>query len=77
MDQLNFARRVIAIVLMLNGRLDSLFPVGSSQELMFRLLGTPSVNKRRVVYDIGHGLPRKGEINEILGWLDRCLGSVK
>ena len=58
-DQLNFAPRVSAPVLMLNGRFDSFFPVGSSQEPMFRLLGTPAANKRRVVYDTGHDLPRK------------------
>ena len=76
-DQLNFAPRVTAPVLMLNGRFDSYFPVGSSQEPMFRLLGTPAANKRRVVYDTGHDLPRKDEIKETLNWLDRYLGPVK
>jgi len=76
-DQINFAPRVTAPVLMLNGRFDSYFPVGSSQEPMFRLLGTPAANKRRVVYDTGHDLPRKDEIKETLNWLDRYLGPVK
>lgn len=76
-DQLNFAPRVKAPVLMLNGRFDFIFPVGSSQEPMFRLLGTPNEDKRRVVYDTGHDIPRDEMIKEALNWLDRYLGPVK
>jgi eukaryotic-like serine/threonine-protein kinase len=76
-DQLNFAPRVKAPVLMLNGRFDYVFPVTSSQEPMFRLLGTPKENKRRVVYDSGHDIPRSEMIKETLNWLDRYLGPVK
>ena len=76
-DQLNFAPRVKAPVLMLNGRFDYIFPVASSQEPMFRLLGTPLEHKRRVVYDTGHDIPRIEMIKETLNWLDRYLGRVK
>jgi serine/threonine protein kinase/formylglycine-generating enzyme required for sulfatase activity/cephalosporin-C deacetylase-like acetyl esterase len=76
-DQLNFAPRVKAPVLMLNGRFDFIFPPGSSQEPMFRLLGTPNYEKRRVVYDTGHNIPRNEMIKETLQWLDRYLGPVK
>ena len=76
-DQINFAPRVRAPVLMLNGRFDYYFPQGSSQEPMFRLLGTPSEHKRLVVYDAGHDLPRAETIKEELNWLDRYLGPVK
>jgi cephalosporin-C deacetylase-like acetyl esterase len=76
-DQLNFAPRVKAPVLMLNGRFDFIFPVGSSQEPMFRLLGTPKENKRRIIYDTGHDIPRTEMIKESLDWLDRYLGPVK
>jgi cephalosporin-C deacetylase-like acetyl esterase len=76
-DQLNFAPRVKAPVLMLNGRFDFIFPPGSSQEPMFRLLGTPKENKRRVVYETGHDIPRNEMIKESLDWLDRYLGPVK
>jgi len=62
---------------MLNGRFDYYFPQGSSQEPMFRLLGTPSEHKRLVVYDAGHDLPRAETIKEELNWLDRYLGPVK
>jgi cephalosporin-C deacetylase-like acetyl esterase len=75
-DQLNFAPRVKAPVLMLNGRFDFIWPPGTSQEPMFRLLGTPIEHKRRVVYDTGHDIPRNEEIKETLNWLDRYLGPV-
>jgi pimeloyl-ACP methyl ester carboxylesterase len=76
-DQLNFAPRVKVPTLMLNGRFDYIFPVRSSQEPMFRLLGAPDEQKRRVVYDSGHDIPRNEMIKESLDWLDRYLGPVK
>lgn len=77
-DQINFAPRVKAPVLMLNGRFDFLFPTGSSQEYMFKLLGTPPEHKRRVLYDTSHDdLPRAEVIKEAVNWLDRYLGRAK
>jgi formylglycine-generating enzyme required for sulfatase activity/cephalosporin-C deacetylase-like acetyl esterase len=76
-DLLNFAPRVKVPVLMLNGRFDFIFPVGASQEPMFHLLGTPKENKRRVIYETGHDIPRNELIKETLDWLDRYLGPVK
>ena len=76
-DQLNFTPRVKVPVLMLNGRFDLFCPVGTSQEPMFRLLGTPTEHKRRVVYDTGHDIPRTELIKETLNWLDRYLGPVQ
>jgi serine/threonine protein kinase/formylglycine-generating enzyme required for sulfatase activity/cephalosporin-C deacetylase-like acetyl esterase len=76
-DQLNFAPRVRVPVLMLNGRFDFIFPEGSSQEPMFRLLGTPKEKKRRVVYETGHDIPQNELIKETLNWLDRYLGPTK
>jgi hypothetical protein len=62
---------------MLNGRFDYIFPVEISQEPMFRLLGTPREQKRRVVYETGHDIPQNELIRESLDWLDRYLGPVK
>ena len=76
-DQLNFAPRVKVPVLMLNGRFDFFYPVETSQEPMYRLLGPPKENKRRVVYETGHNLPRNETIKETVDWLDRYLGPVK
>jgi hypothetical protein len=63
--------------LMLNGRFDFFYPVENSQEPMFRLLGTPNQDKRRVIYETGHNIPRNEMIKESLDWLDRYLGPVK
>jgi len=75
-DQLNFAPRVTAPVLMLNGRYDFVFPPEASQEPMFRLLGTPPEHKRRVLFDSGHDTPHIAMVRESLDWLDRYLGPV-
>lgn len=77
-EQINFAPRVKTPVLMLNGRYDFVFPVESSQNPMFRLLGTPEPHKRHLLFDSGHSIPRTELITETLRWFDRYLGpSVK
>jgi dienelactone hydrolase len=76
-DQINFAPRVSAPVLMLNGRYDFFFPVETSQKLLFQLLGAPKEHKRQVIYDTGHSIPRTEVIKETLAWLDRYLGPLK
>jgi eukaryotic-like serine/threonine-protein kinase len=76
-DPVNFASRIKVPVLMLNGRFDFIFPVGSSQDPMFRMLGTPKEQIHRVVYQTGHDIPRDQMIKETLNWLDRYLGPVK
>jgi formylglycine-generating enzyme required for sulfatase activity/cephalosporin-C deacetylase-like acetyl esterase/predicted Ser/Thr protein kinase len=76
-DELNFAPRVKGPVLMLNGRFDFFYPVETSQDPMFRLLGTPKDRKRHVIYETGHDVPRDEVIKETLDWLDRYLGPVR
>ena len=73
-EAINFAPRVKIPVLMLNGRYDFVFPVESSQIPMFRLLGTPVRDKRHLLFDSGHSIPRKELITETLLWFDRYLG---
>jgi serine/threonine protein kinase/formylglycine-generating enzyme required for sulfatase activity/dienelactone hydrolase len=75
-DGINYVSRVTAPVLMLNGRYDHFFPVDSSQIPMFKLLGTPQENKRQIIYDSGHIVPRNQVIKESLDWLDRHFGPV-
>jgi pimeloyl-ACP methyl ester carboxylesterase len=78
-DRLNFAPRIKAPVLMVNGRYDFTFPVASSQEPLFRLLGSPEQDKRHDLFDAAHDtlLDRTGLIREVLQGLDRYLGAVK
>jgi formylglycine-generating enzyme required for sulfatase activity/dienelactone hydrolase len=76
-DPLNFVPRIKIPVLMLNGRYDHFFPYDTAQIPMFSLLATPPEDKRHVVYDTGHFVPRTQLIKETLDWLDRYLGPVK
>jgi len=75
-DALNFVSRVKQPVLMLNGRYDFFFPVESSQEPFLRLLGSRKEQKKHLVYDMGHNIPRNELIKETLNWLDQYLGPV-
>ena len=76
-DKFNFVSRVKIPVLMVNGRYDHFFPVESAQDPLFRLLGTPEKDKKHVIYETGHAVPRKDFIRETLDWLDKYLGPVK
>lgn len=75
-DPFNFLPRIKIPVLMLNGKLDAFFPLETSQVPMFQLLGTPPEQKRHLVYDAGHLVPRSQFIKETLDWYDRYLGPV-
>jgi eukaryotic-like serine/threonine-protein kinase len=76
-DPINFAPRVKTPMLMLNGRDDFTFPIESSQEPMFALLGSPATDKERKLYDGGHIFPFSRMIKDSLDWLDRYLGAPK
>jgi predicted esterase len=75
-DQINFVSRVTIPTLMLNGRHDFFLPIETSQLPAFHLLGTDPKDKRQVIYETGHNLPRNEMIREVLNWLDRYLGAV-
>ncbi len=72
----NFLPRVRQPVLMLNGRYDFFFPVESTQEPFYRLLGSKQGQKKHLIYDTGHNIPRNELIKETLNWLDLYLGPV-
>jgi formylglycine-generating enzyme required for sulfatase activity/dienelactone hydrolase len=76
-DTINYVSRVKQPTVMINGQHDYFFPAESSQRPMFELLGTPASDKRRVVCEGGHSVPRVDLIRESLVWLDRYLGPVK
>jgi formylglycine-generating enzyme required for sulfatase activity/dienelactone hydrolase len=73
-DAVNFAPRVTVPVLMLNGQYDYFGPRAISQEPLFRLLGTPTTDKRHVMYETSHTLPRNEMIKEAVNWMDRYWG---
>jgi len=78
MDQADFAPRYAKPALMINGRYDWTFPLLTSQQPMFDMLGTPAEQKRHVVFDTPHDvrLRRDDLTKEVLGWLDKYLGPV-
>ncbi|HEX7360717.1 MAG TPA: protein kinase [Bryobacteraceae bacterium] len=77
-DQVNFAPRLKKPVLMINGRYDFTFSPDRAQEPMFRMIGTPAADKRRVVFDTPHDVSQnKQELSkEVLNWMDKYLGRV-
>jgi dienelactone hydrolase len=78
-DSWNYAPRVKVPVLMLNGHDDFLSPLETSQNPMFKALGTPEKDKRHIIYPGGHVdfIDRNEVIKEALDWLDHYLGLVK
>jgi eukaryotic-like serine/threonine-protein kinase len=76
-EDINFVSRVRLPVLMLNGRNDPLFPLKTSQQPMYRLLGTPQKDKQHRLYDVpGHAVPLDEAAKDALSWLDKYLGKV-
>jgi hypothetical protein len=53
------------------------FPEETAQKPMFNLLGTPAKDKKILIYDTGHRVPKTELIKETLGWFDKYLGPVK
>ncbi|MGZ8867954.1 MAG: SUMF1/EgtB/PvdO family nonheme iron enzyme, partial [Thermoanaerobaculia bacterium] len=73
-DQINFIPRIKQPTLMLNARYDHFFPVETSSRVMFHLLGTPEADKRFILFESGHALPRNEVIKESVAWLNGHLG---
>jgi hypothetical protein len=62
---------------MVNGREDFDLPYATAQLPMFQMLGTPTAQKRHVVFEGGHIPPYPKEwIRAVLDWLDEQLGPV-
>ena len=76
-DQINYLSRVKIPTLMLNGRYDFTFPYDKAVLPFYNLLGTPIKDKRRVIYETDHYVPKSEMIKEVLNWCDRYLGPVK
>jgi len=78
-DPWNYAPRMTAPVLMINGRADFLFPLETAQLPLLRALGTPAKDKKHVLLDGGHATPvaQPDLIKAWLGWLDQYLGPVQ
>jgi eukaryotic-like serine/threonine-protein kinase len=75
-DTINYISRVKQPTLMLNGHYDFFFPVDSTQEPFYRLLGSKKEQKKHLLYESGHNIPRNELIKETLNWFDQYLGPV-
>ena len=74
-DKINFLPRVTQPTLLFNGHYDFFFPVDETQIPFFNFLG--SKQKKRIVYETGHNVPRNDLIKEMLNWYDQWLGPVQ
>jgi dienelactone hydrolase len=68
-----YTPRISCPIIMLNGKYDVFFPLETSQNPMFELIGTPEKDKKHYVYPSGHYVPRDRLIEEHLGWLQEHL----
>jgi dienelactone hydrolase len=75
-DPFHFATRIRVPTLMINGKNDAIYPVEQLQLPLFRLLGAAPGNKRHILFEGGHAVPRNLLVKESLDWLDRYLGPV-
>jgi pimeloyl-ACP methyl ester carboxylesterase len=76
-DGINYITHIKIPVLMLNGKYDFIFPYETTVKPMFDLLGTPNRDKKMVLYDTDHFVPKTEEIKEVLDWLDKYFGPVQ
>jgi len=76
-DPINYVSRVTNPTLMLHGRFDTNVPYDKAAKPMFDLLGTPGKDKKLIVYETDHIIPRKELIKESLDWLDHYFGPVE
>ena len=75
-NPINYITRVRMPTLMLNGKYDSIFPLETSSNPMFNLLGTPAGHKELKLYETDHLPPANEFIKKTLAWLDKYLGPV-
>jgi serine/threonine protein kinase/formylglycine-generating enzyme required for sulfatase activity/cephalosporin-C deacetylase-like acetyl esterase len=78
-DPFNFASRVRAPVLMLNGRHDAIFPYETSQLPLYETFGTPEEDKLHLTFPAGHSSSSWNDdmVRESLDWLDRYFGEPR
>jgi len=75
-NDMSYISRVKTPTLILNGKYDVLNPPETSSRPMLDLMGTPTEDKRLILYETDHIPPRTEYIKESLAWLDKYLGPV-
>ncbi len=72
-DQVDYVPRVEIPMLLLGGRYDLDYTM-EQQQSFYDLLGTPIEDKKWIVYETTHWIPRNELINESREWLDKYFG---
>ena len=74
-DQIDFAPRLKAPVLMISGRYDWVF---GGKDVLFRMLGASATDKKAVTFETAHDVSeqRADLIREVVAWFDKYLGKV-
>ncbi|HEX6309844.1 MAG TPA: SUMF1/EgtB/PvdO family nonheme iron enzyme [Longimicrobiales bacterium] len=78
-DPFNFLPRVTQPTIMLSARYDSFYPLETAGRPFYDNLGTPSGQRKLVIYDANHGVlgyARNAIVRETLDWLDQYVGPV-
>ena len=76
-EQHHYLPRNTIPTIMLNGKYDFFFPYETAQRPFFELLGTPEKDKKLILYEGSHSVPRLELIKEVLAWMDKYLGPVE
>ncbi len=74
---LNYISHITVPTLMLNGTKDLTFPLETCVRPAFNLLGTPEQDKRLILDDTGHYVPRDRLSRESVAWLDKYFGPAR
>ncbi len=74
-DQIDYLPRVKIPMLLLGGKFDFDYSM-EQQKAFYDLLCTPEGDKKWIVYESTHYIPRKDLINESVSWLDNYFGPV-
>jgi dienelactone hydrolase len=72
-DQIDYVPHIKIPMLLLGGRYDPDY-VMEQQKAFYDFLGTPESNKKWIIYESTHWIPREDLINESLSWLDKYFG---
>jgi eukaryotic-like serine/threonine-protein kinase len=74
---INYITRIKIPMLMPNGKYDYAFSYEKSVLPFYKLLGTPPRDKRLVLYETDHYIPKDEMIKEVLNWLDKYFGAAE
>lgn len=73
---ISYTSRIKIPTLMLNGKYDFTFPYEKTVVPFFKSIGTPENDKKLLVYESDHYVPKNEMIKEVLAWCDKYFGPV-